>query len=309
MRWSFKLGRILGIDVYIHFTFFLLLGFIGLTQWMASRNPGSAVVAVLFFLSLFACVLLHEFGHALAARGYGIHTRDIVLLPIGGVASLERMPEKPRQELWVAFAGPLVNVVIAAGLFIGLTLKGPWEFSLTSLHASLAERLLAVNVFLVLFNLLPAFPMDGGRVLRAILAMRLPYARATRVAATVGQAMAFLFGFLGLFTNPMLIFIALFVWIGASQEAAAVEMQSSISGARVRDAMLTQFRTLQPDPNPGGCRAVSAGRVTTGLPGPGKWPVPGHPCPTRPFPSAPGARGVDTAGERGKPRRHRPGLR
>jgi Zn-dependent protease len=246
MKWSFKLGRFFGIDVYIHFTFLLLLGFIGIAQYMAQRNPAVAISSVVFFLSLFLCVLLHEFGHALAARGYGISTHDITLLPIGGVARLESMPEKPSQELWVAIAGPLVNVVIAIGLFIGLSLKGNWQLSFNAMSGSLTERLLVVNVFLVLFNLLPAFPMDGGRVLRALLALRLPYARATRVAATIGQAMAFLFGFLGLFGNPMLLLIALFVWIGASQEAAAVEMKYTMSGSTVRDAMLTHFRTLSP---------------------------------------------------------------
>jgi len=246
MKWSLKLGKILGIDVYLHFTFLLLLAFVGLTQWMAGRTLGAAVGAVAYFAALFGCVLLHEFGHALAARQYGIRTHDIVLLPIGGVARLERMPEKPGQELVVALAGPLVNLVIAGGLFVGLNLRG-WDPTFNPLQGSLAERLLVVNVFLMLFNLLPAFPMDGGRVLRAVLAMRVPYARATRIAASIGQGMAFLFGFIGLIKfHPLLLLIALFVWIGASQEAAAVEFRASASGARVRDAMLTHFRTLAP---------------------------------------------------------------
>ena len=193
-------------------------------------------------------MLLHEYGHALAARRYGIATRDITLLPIGGVARLERMPEKPSQELVVALAGPLVNVVIAAGLFVGLKLGGYWQ-PLTSLSATsgnLLERLLVVNLFLVGFNLLPAFPMDGGRVLRAVLAMRMDYARATRIAATIGQGMAFLFGAVGLFGNPMLLLIALFVWIGAAEEAAAAQMKSALGGCLVRDAMQTDFRALSP---------------------------------------------------------------
>lgn len=246
MRWSLKLGRILGIDVYLHFTFLLLLAFIGFTQWMARGDIGVALGTVAYFTSLFACVLLHEFGHALAARKYGIRTHDIILLPIGGVARLERMPEKPGQELVVAIAGPLVNLVIAGGLFVGLNLRG-WDPSFSLFQGSFAERLLAMNVLLMLFNLLPAFPMDGGRVLRAFLAMWIPYARATRIAATVGQAMAFLFGFYGLVQfQPILILIALFVWIGASQEATAVEFRAASSSARVRDAMLTHFRTLAP---------------------------------------------------------------
>jgi Zn-dependent protease/predicted transcriptional regulator len=249
MKWSLKLGKILGIDVYIHFTFLLLLGFVGLAAWLPERNLAAALSGVGFFVALFGCVLLHEYGHALTARAYGIKTSDITLLPIGGLARLERMPDKPIQELWVALAGPAVNVVIAAIIGIWLTITGTWPdlTSLTSGGVGFLERLLVVNVFLVLFNLLPAFPMDGGRVLRSLLAMRLEYARATRIAATIGQGMAFLFGFAGLFGNPMLLFIALFVWIGASQEAAQAEMKSSLSGYRVRDAMLTEFRELAPE--------------------------------------------------------------
>jgi Zn-dependent protease len=248
MKWSLKIGRILGIDVYIHLTFLLLLGFVGMSHWLTGRSLDAALSGVLFFSGLFLCVLLHEYGHALAARGYGIATRDITLLPIGGVARLERMPDKPSQELVVALAGPLVNVVIAAGLCAGLWLKGQWQplASLGVTSGNLVERLIVVNGFLVLFNLLPAFPMDGGRVLRAILALRMDYARATRIAATIGQGMALLFGAIGLFSNPMLILIAFFVWIGAAQEAAAVQMKSTLGGCLVREAMLTEFRTLSP---------------------------------------------------------------
>jgi len=238
----------LGIDVYIHLTFLLLLGLVGVTQWLNGRSLDAALSGVLFFSGLFLCVLLHEYGHALAARRYGIATRDITLLPIGGVARLERMPDKPSQELVVALAGPLVNIVIAAGLCAGLWLKGHWPplASLSATSGSLVERLVVVNGFLVLFNLLPAFPMDGGRVLRAILALRMDYARATRIAASIGQGMAFLFGAAGLFGNPMLILIAFFVWIGAAHEAAAVQMRSTLGGCLVREAMLTDFRTLSP---------------------------------------------------------------
>jgi len=248
MKWSFRLGRLLGIDVFIHYTFLLLLAFVGWAHWQTHRSPGAGLLAVLFFAGLFLCVLLHEYGHALAARHYGIATRDITLLPIGGLARLERMPDKPAQELVVALAGPAVNVVIAGGLLAGLLLRHTWqlpsEASLTS--GGFIERLLVVNVFLALFNLLPAFPMDGGRVLRSLLAMSMPYARATNVAAAIGKGMALLFGFIGLFSNPMLLLIALFVWAGATQEAEAAQMKSSFAGARVRDAMLTDFRVLSP---------------------------------------------------------------
>jgi Zn-dependent protease/predicted transcriptional regulator len=246
MKWSLKLGRFLGIDVYLHFTFLLLLGFVGLTGWSAGRSLPAGLEGVVFFAGLFACVLLHEFGHALMARRYGIITRDITLLPIGGVARLERMPDQPMQEFWVALAGPAVNVVIALALSVPLLLSGHWNplHSLSMVHGSLIERWWLMNVVLVAFNLLPAFPMDGGRVLRSILATQIPYARATRIAATIGQGMAILFGFAGLFGNAMLLFIALFVWIGASQEATAAEMKSSFDGLSARQAMVTDFRSL-----------------------------------------------------------------
>ena len=169
-------------------------------------------------------------------------------MPIGGIARLERMPDKPNQELWVALAGPAVNIVLAAGIALYLVVTGHFEpvrqIGLT--HGMFFERLLFANLFLVGFNLIPAFPMDGGRVLRALLAKRTDYARATRIAAATGQGLAFMFGLLGLFTNPFLIFIALFVWIGASQEAALVETKFALDSVSVKDAMISDFRTLAP---------------------------------------------------------------
>ena len=248
MKWSWKIGEFAGIGVYMHATFLLLLGWVAFTHWQDERSLAAVVSGVAFVLALFACVVAHEYGHALTARRYGIKTREITLLPIGGVARLERMPDDPRQEFWVALAGPAVNIVIAAGLLAGLVLTN----SLVPLDqiavgsGSFLERLMVVNLFLVGFNMLPAFPMDGGRVLRAVLARRMEYTRATHVAANVGQGMAFLFGFLGLFGNPMLLFIALFVWIGAAQESSAVQMKSALGGIPVARAMLTDFHTLQP---------------------------------------------------------------
>lgn len=245
--WSFKLGRVFGVEVRVHLTFLLLLAFVGVAYGLHGGGARAALGGMLFFALLFVCVLLHEFGHALAARQFGIRTRDIILLPIGGLARLERMPERPAQELWVAVAGPLVNVVIAAGLFLGLHLSSlgfPDDWS--AADGSLAARLLAANLFLVVFNMLPAFPMDGGRVLRSLLAMRMPFARATRIAARIGQGMAVVFGFAGLFLNPLLILIALFVWIGAAQEASAAEWKDSFADVPVRAAMLTDFRALNP---------------------------------------------------------------
>ena len=246
MKWSFKLGRFLGIDVFVHFTFLILLVVIGIAHWLPERSLATALSGMLFFSLLFLCVLLHEYGHALMARRFGVGTRDITLLPIGGVARLERIPEKPVQELWVALAGPAVNVVIALLLTAWLTLQNAWEplSTLGIADGSLVERLLAVNMGLVIFNMLPAFPMDGGRVLRAVLAMRMDHARATNIAATVGKTMAVLFAIYGLFANPMLILIAYFVWSGASQEASVAQVKAVISGACVRDAMVTQFHTV-----------------------------------------------------------------
>ena len=251
MKWQWKLGRFAGIDVYIHATFLLLIGFVGYSHWLEHQKWSEVLNGILFILALFGCVVLHEYGHALTARKYGIKTRDITLYPIGGVARLERMPEKPIEELWVALMGPAVNVVIAAGLFAYLFLTQslvPLN-ELTVASGSFLERLMTVNISLVLFNLIPAFPMDGGRVLRAVLAMRMEYVRATQIAAGIGQGMAFLLGFIGLFSNPFLLFIAFFVWIGASQEASMVQMKNSVSGIPVTRAMLTDFKTLSPRDN------------------------------------------------------------
>ena len=249
MKWSFKLGRFAGIDVYLHTTFFLLLAWLGYTYWLQSRELVAVLTGIGFILALFASVVLHEYGHALTARRFGIRTRDITLYPIGGVASLEAIPEKPKQELWVALAGPLVNVVISVVLFIGLLITGNFEpvSSLTMTSGGFVERLMVTNLVLVGFNLLPAFPMDGGRVLRALLALRLEYTQATQIAASIGQGMAFLFGFIGLFSNPFLVFIAFFVYIGAQSEARSVRLRSALHGIPVSRAMLTDFQTLRPD--------------------------------------------------------------
>jgi Zn-dependent protease len=248
MKWAWKLGRFAGVDVYIHATFLLIIFFVGWSHWAQGLGAAGVVQGIVFMLAIFACVVLHEYGHALAARRYGIKTRDITLFPIGGVARLERMPEKPMQELSVALAGPAVNLVIAAILFVGLTLSQPLRplGEMTVATGPFFQRLLLTNVFLVVFNLIPAFPMDGGRVLRALLAMRLEYTRATQIAANIGQGVALLFGLGGLFGNPMLVFIALFVWIGAAQEASFVQIKSAMAGIPVSRAMLTSFAVLAP---------------------------------------------------------------
>jgi Zn-dependent protease/CBS domain-containing protein len=232
----------------MHATFLLIILWVGFSYWVQLHSWAAVFGGVVFILALFVCVVLHEYGHALTARRFGVRTRDITLYPIGGVARLERIPEKPIEELWVALAGPAVNVIIAAVLFAILVATGglPTLRNLTLASSSFLVRLLAVNVLLVVFNLLPAFPMDGGRVLRALLAMRMDHLRATQIAASVGQGMAFLFGLVGLLTDPWLLFIALFVWMGAEQEASMARIKNSLGGIPVSRAMQTNFESLSP---------------------------------------------------------------
>jgi Zn-dependent protease/predicted transcriptional regulator len=248
MKWHWRIGRFAGIDVFMHATFLLILAWVAYNYWIQYRDWGEVLIGLLFVLALFGCVVLHEYGHALTARRYGIRTRDITLYPIGGVARLERMPDRPMEELWVALAGPAVNLLIAILLMLYLLLTNNLEpLSVVNMaHGSFAERLMAVNLYLVAFNLIPAFPMDGGRVLRALLALRLEYFHATRIAANIGQGMAFLFGFVGMFTNPFLVFIAMFVWVGAAEESNMVQVRHVLGGVPIVRAMQTNFQVLSP---------------------------------------------------------------
>lgn len=253
MKWSFKITTIAGTEVRIHVTFFILLAFVALMGWSRGEGVSGALDSVLFICAMFFCVLLHEFGHAFAARGYGIRTPDITLLPIGGVARLERMPRRPAHELVVALCGPLVNVGIAALIYLVL---GPrleldpsaWRFEQSG---HFWEKLMLWNLVMVAFNMVPAFPMDGGRVLRALMAMVLDYGRATRWAAAVGQGIALavvlwmLLG--GIAFQPVLLLIAFFIFMAAGQEASAVSENEATRGLRVRDAMVTHFHILPPD--------------------------------------------------------------
>lgn len=248
---SITLFRVGDTHVRLHLTFFLLLAWIAVSGWLRG-GPTASVEGVAFVSLLFLCVLLHEFGHVFAARRYGIVTREITLLPIGGLASLESIPEKPAQEIVIALAGPAVNVVIAALLLLLLAVQGgaidvQQAAELERSRSGLVMQLAAANVMLVLFNLIPAFPMDGGRVLRALLATRLGFVRATEIAAFIGQGFAFALGFVGLFYNPLLIFIAIFVYLAAAAEAHMVAMRAMSRGVPVSSAMMTQYATLSPD--------------------------------------------------------------
>jgi stage IV sporulation protein FB len=248
MSWSFRVARILGTDVKVHFTFVLLLVYL----YMSVRDvqgSDAALATIIYFLALFLCVLLHEFGHILMARRFGIRTPDVILLPIGGVARLERLAEEPKQEFLIALAGPAVTLAIALGLGLwlggtGIPLIWPWAGSGIQ-EASLWQALFSTNVALLLFNLLPAYPMDGGRVLRSVLAVRIGMVRATRVAATVGQGLAMVAGVYGLVrSQPILILIAVFVYFGAAQEAAMVETRAAGRGIVVDQMMITRFVTI-----------------------------------------------------------------
>jgi Zn-dependent protease/CBS domain-containing protein len=247
MSWSLNIGTISGTAVRVHITFLLFLGWIFAANW-ATGGSQAAWQSLAFLLLLFACVVAHEFGHIFTARAFGVSTPDVVLLPIGGVARLERIPEEPWEEFLVAIAGPLVNVVIALALVVvaGAHLSTSDLYAVESPQTSLIDRLAAVNLFLAVFNMIPAFPMDGGRVLRALLSTRLGHVRATEIAAFIGQGVAFALGFIGLFTNPMLIFIAIFVYLAASSEAHLVAIRAMSRGVPVSTAMMTQFATLTP---------------------------------------------------------------
>jgi stage IV sporulation protein FB len=247
MSWSLNIGRVAGTVVRVHLTFLLFLAWIFASSY-ASSGAAAAWTTLAFVVLLFLCVLLHEFGHIFTARAFGVTTPYVTLLPIGGVAQLEHIPEQPWQEFLIAIAGPLVNVAIAVLLVAigGATLHGYAATSIDNMQISMVDRLAAVNVFLALFNLIPAFPMDGGRVLRAALASKFGYVRATEISASIGQGVAFALGFLGLMYNPILIFIAIFVYLAASSEAHMVALRAVSRGVPVSHAMITQFATLTP---------------------------------------------------------------
>jgi Zn-dependent protease len=246
MRWTLRLGSIAGIRLEVHVTFLLMLAGVALFTSTSARD---AFHTALHLVLLFACVILHELGHALMARRFGIATREIVLLPIGGVARLERMPDKPMQEILVALAGPAVNVVLATimGAMLFSAHASPEKIIARAAGDGTLEFLLFANLAMIVFNLIPAFPMDGGRVLRGALAAFMPYMRATRIASLVGQGFALLFAVVGVFVaqNVVLVLIAMFVFVTAGEERALVQTRSSLAGLPVSAAMVTTFVSLE----------------------------------------------------------------
>lgn len=247
MKNSLYIGKIAGIKIFLHWTFPLIILWIIFTNLRNGSHAGEITWSVVFVLALFVCITLHELGHALAARKYHIQTSDITLLPVGGVARLERIPEKPVQELVVALAGPAVNGVIVLILFIFLQLTSlPTDLSVIN-HVGADNFLLSlalVNAWLAIFNLIPAFPMDGGRVLRALLAFRINRVLATKIAASIGQALAVVFVFLGFFGNPFLIFIGLFIFLGAMSEYEQVKTGMALTGFTVAEVTMKDTPVL-----------------------------------------------------------------
>jgi Zn-dependent protease len=250
MNWSLRLGRVFGIDIKLHLTFFLILIW-GAFSYGRGAGP---VYGLVVTMALFTLVLLHELGHSLAAMGYGIPVKDITLLPIGGVARLTRMPEKPVQELVVALAGPAVNVVLALillPLVLGLTVVQAAPLSLSTWMRpgplGLLAFLFSANVSLALFNLIPAFPMDGGRVFRALLGLFVDYQQATSVAVTVGRVVAVGLGLVGIFAGQfLLVFIALFIFMASGQEGQAVAARDLLRQVRVGQTMPRNSVVLSP---------------------------------------------------------------
>ena len=251
MSWSFSIGHLFGSDVRIHVTFLILLAWVGLAAYDSGGAPAAAW-QLAFILTLFACVLAHEFGHALMARRFGIATPSVTLLPFGGLARLDRMPERPADEIAVALAGPAVNIVIWAVLSLVFGARADMSFlsdpSATVDLPGFLGAIAVINLTLALFNMVPAFPMDGGRVLRAVLTMKMGRARGTEMAAMIGRVLAIGLGLLGIYAgNPILILIAGFVFLAASSESADVAMRTVAGRYTARDAMITEYHALHPD--------------------------------------------------------------
>ncbi len=249
MKWSLYFAEVRGIKIYVHWSFVILVTWVTFAAWTRNHSWNHALFATAYILLLFVCVVLHEFGHALTARRFGIRTQDITLLPFGGVARMEKMPEKPSEEFLVAIAGPAVNVVIASALlavhyFFSIPLRFQPDLDLLT-GINLLTLLMFVNAFMAVFNLIPAFPMDGGRILRAALAAKFPHPQATQIAARIGQAFAVVFVLVGVFSNIWLVFIGIFIYMGAGGEAAQEAINSELARFRVRDLVMTDFPTIR----------------------------------------------------------------
>jgi len=253
VKWSLFIGKFAGIKVFIHWTFLILIGWITFYHYQKGYSGLDILIVILFILVVFACVTLHEFGHALMAKRFNFKTRDITLLPIGGLARLEKMPEKPLQELLVAFAGPAVNIVISILLFTYFYLFMPHDVIGNLYEAKIAPEnfvmnLMAVNIVLVIFNLIPAFPMDGGRVFRALLSFTMDRVKATKIAASLGQFLAIIFVVFGLMnSHPFIILIVIFVFLGAQAESNFEQTKSTLSGFKVKDILMKDFTVLVPN--------------------------------------------------------------
>ncbi len=250
MKYSLHLGRPFGIKLSVHWTFLLII------LWMIAINISQGadlkqiLLSVLFILVLFICVVMHEFGHSLAARKYGIQTDSITLLPIGGMANIEKMPEKPKQEIVVTLAGLLVNVAIA--IVLGVIIYLVPDFSFTANFEAITAKnflilLMYINLFIVGFNLIPAFPMDGGRILRAALSVRLNRVKATRYSMIAGQIFGGIFALIGLFINPFLFVIGIFVFLGAGSEYAQVKYGSVLSDYTAKDLVMNDYSLFNPE--------------------------------------------------------------
>ncbi|MEZ6087872.1 MAG: site-2 protease family protein [Pirellulaceae bacterium] len=245
-----KVGTFFGVALFLHWTFFLLPAWMAYLEWSYGGDWIDISLTTILIGLLFTCVILHEYGHVLAARAFGVGTRDITMLPIGGVARLERMPEEPWQELIVAVAGPAVNVLIATTLGIGIAVAYGVDLDLSDESNMFAHKIFAMNIALVVFNMIPAFPMDGGRVFRSAASMLTNHRRATWLAMRVGQGIAlvlFVIGVRNMQDYPFVPFIAAFIfWVGM-MEYRQVDIASQVKDLRVRDAMIRKFATADID--------------------------------------------------------------
>lgn len=247
MSGSFKIGKVAGIGIFIHWTFAILIAYIVYSHYQKGENFQQIVWAIIFILSIFIAVVLHEFGHALMAKKFQIKTMNITILPIGGIARVEKISEQPLEELFIAIAGPVVNISLAliTSLFINRPTTDITQEITTSINSqNFAHHFLIANIYLAIFNLLPAFPMDGGRILRASLAFFLKRTTATHIASSIGQLLAIGFILVGFFSNPILVLIGLFIFIAAQIESDYVMIQSRLHGYTVRDAIMKNYQSI-----------------------------------------------------------------